>query len=496
MPKPLTRTTRFLVLTALLIATGGFIARTALTWKQRSARRSVVFWLIDTCRADHLSAYGYPRSTSPFLEAMAAHGVVFENCFAQAPWTKPSMASLLTSLPPPTTGVFGLLDRLDASFLTLPEALRAEGYNTAGFSANPIMGRMSNYTQGFRTFREASQVIPGGDIFHQAGGSAAALTRQVTAWLDDAAAQPFFLYIHSVDSHEEYRPAPAYLARFADPEGEPRYRHEWSALESTHPGQLGNRCTQASFDAAGIAAAPFVDYGMRLYDAGILATDDAIGALWRHLETLGLAGKIVFVVTSDHGEEFFEHGGTSHGFSLYDELLHVPLIVWAPGLLPGGRRVRAPVQLLDVYPTLLDLLGIRIPRGLAGRSLVPWLRAEPPAAPAPAIYAAKREDANALLRRYPTGNAYSLIRWPWKYILNLKPPAELRPPRHELYNLEEDPHETRNLVAEQPDMVARDEAEVLDWAKRTERPQSRTARPPDLTEPGLKEQLRALGYLR
>ena len=113
----------------------------------QAEERNVLFYLIDTCRADMLSLYGHERPTTPFLEELASRGVTFERCYSQAPWTKPSLASILTSLPPSATGIVGMFERLDGSYTLLPEVLRESGYYTAGFSANPLMGRLSNYNQ-------------------------------------------------------------------------------------------------------------------------------------------------------------------------------------------------------------------------------------------------------------------------------------------------------------------------------------------------------------
>src|SRR5688572_20029060 len=169
--------------------------------------RSVLFYLIDTCRADHLSANGYERETTPYLEELAARGVRFENCFSQAPWTKPSVAAILTSCYPTVTGMYQLLDQLDNRFVTLPEAVRDAGWYTAGFSANPLMGRLSNYNQGFRRFLDATFVIPNGDCINFASGSAKALNKHVLPWIEQNQEWPFFLYVHSVDPHEEYEPS-------------------------------------------------------------------------------------------------------------------------------------------------------------------------------------------------------------------------------------------------------------------------------------------------
>ncbi len=318
--------------------------------KTVTPRPNILFYLIDTCRADSLSPYGYERETSPFLERLAEEGVTFESCISQAAWTKPSMGAILTSKYPSATGVYTIWERLHNDHVTFPEVLEDGGYYTSGFSANPIMGAMSNYRQGFRRFQEAA-TINGADPIERASGSSILLNEKVFPWLEGNQNYPMFLYVHSVDPHEEYRPAAAYLKAFADPLKEEEYREQRKKLLGVVQSPAGNadlNRTQVHFEQAGIEAGPFIDYSKRLYDANILCNDDQIEALFNKLDGLGLLENLLIIVTADHGEEFFEHGGTSHGFSLYHELLSVPLILWWPARLPGGVRIAEVVQSIDI----------------------------------------------------------------------------------------------------------------------------------------------------
>lgn len=453
-------------------------------------RPNVVFWLVDTLRADRLGTYGYDKPTSPFIDTLAARGLVFERCYAQAPWTKPSMAALLTARYPAATGMFGMLDRLADAVLTMPEVIAAAGYDTAAFSANPIMGRLSHYEQGFQTFHELWPQQEHGE-FHQVVGSAAALLPAVEEWLVRPRTAPFFLYLHTVDPHEEYRPDSEYLNRFADPAGESRYRDDWAALRQAHPDQLTNRSTQADFERAAVSPQPFVNYGSRLYDADILATDRAMSSLFRTLHELGLDDNLLLVITSDHGEEFLEHGGTSHGFSLHDELLHVPFLLWGPGIVPQAR-IATPTRSLDIFPTLLELLGIPIPSGLDGESLLARTRSVG-APPRRQIFAEKRDVGVTPLGDFPTGSAIAVVDWPWKYILNLKPPARLSPPERQLFDLARDSREQLDVGPQYPSVAARLDAQARRW-------HAGFAAAPDAPQPaqGLDnaalERLRQLGY--
>ncbi len=188
--------------------------------------RSVLFYLMDTCRHDRVGFDGYERKTTPFLEWLAERSVVFEACYSQAPWTKPAMASMLSSQYPSTTSVYRVKDRLPAEVLTWPEVMQANGTYTAGFSANIVMGKsLSNFTQGFDHFIE-STVINRAAPRHFASGSAKRLNKHAFAWLDRTDHWPMLLYMHSVDPHEEYEPEPNYLKQFADPERHPQFRKE------------------------------------------------------------------------------------------------------------------------------------------------------------------------------------------------------------------------------------------------------------------------------
>src|SRR5262249_13337447 len=157
--------------------------------------------------------------------------------------------------------------------------------------------------------------------------------------------------------HEEYAPSPEYLKQFADPAFEPEYRRQWKALLDVHANKVANHCTLPEFEKAGVAVQPFIEYGRSLYDADIRANADEIGAMVDALRDKAALDDSIVIVTADHGEEFMEHGGTSHAFMLWNELIHVPLLFIAPGLLPEGLVVKEPVQSIDIYPTLLDLLG-------------------------------------------------------------------------------------------------------------------------------------------
>jgi len=462
--------------------------------------RSVVFYLIDTCRADRMSVNGHTRPTTPFLEKLAARGARFSRCFSQAPWTKPSMSSILTSCYPSVTGMYRLLDQLDSSFVTLPEAFREAGWYTAGFSCNPLMGRLSNYAQGFRRFVEATTIIPNGDPIGFASGSARRMNDHALPWIAAPREWPYFLYLHSVDPHEEYEPAPEYLALFGDPAGEAEYRRQWQALIDAKTVKVANHCTKEHFEAAGVPIEPFVKYGLDLYDADIRANDDEIERVVAALEAKGDFDDTIMVITADHGEEFMEHGGTSHAFTLWNELIHVPLIVIAPGLIPPGVVIDTPVQSLDIYPTLCELAGIAAPEGLQGASLAHLLRGEEH--DGRRVFAENHEVSGGDQYFFSQGNTLSVIEGAWKLILNLKSSYNRPRPRRELYRLDRDFDERDDLAESMPEMADRLEDLVLDWWARN-RARHEGVAVDELSveqlqnvDPETLERLRQLGYIK
>ncbi len=488
-------TPRIALVAAVLIGIGGVAAPTrALSSPQEPSQprpRSVLFYLVDTCRHDRLSYEGYDRKTTPFLEWLAERSVVFEACYSQAPWTKPSMASMLSSQYPSRLDVTKMEQHLPEDILTWPEHLQANGMHTAGFSANIVMGNLlSNFAQGFDHFAE-STLVNRGDPIRFASGSARKLNQHVFTWLDRNDHWPMLLYLHSVDPHEEYEPEPEYLRQFADPARHAQFREEWKKLLGSKPPIPGLYVTQDNFDRTGVDPESFIEHGSNLYDADIRANDDQMKALWDRLQKDGWGEDFIFVFTSDHGEEFFEHGGTSHGYSLYDEMIRVPLMIYAPGLLPGGTRIETPVRSLDIYPTLCELLGLDVPDAVQGESLVPLIRGreEPGGRP---VLSEHREDP--IVRRMGQGSGIlaSLRSGRWKLIVNELSSQLIERPHYELYDLDADPREAHNVAEAHPDVIRRLESEMQAIRQAKEAEAEKTS--PDM-DPDVLEQLRKLGYV-
>lgn len=328
-----------------------------LVYGPRAEPFNIVMIVQDTLRADRLSAYGHTRPTSPHTDALAARGVLFENAFSQATMTRPSAASMMTGLYPTAAGVWGFRDVLSERYLTLAEVLRSQGFATAAFVGNPNAGPYAGVQQGFSV------------LVHRFGGRAREpgerflvqtaediLAERLFEWLAENRDRNFFLYLHLVDPHAAYDAPAPYDAW---------YREAPSAGTPVAP--------DPGLDPKGVSH-PTDEGRRRLYDGEVRYNDEQIGRFLARLEADGLLDDTLVVMTSDHGEflgdrdpELWRHRPPG-----YREVLHVPLILHYPDRLPQGERVSTNVQLIDLFPTLMELAEIeRSQFLLQGESLLP-----------------------------------------------------------------------------------------------------------------------------
>ncbi len=325
----------------------------------------VVLLVIDSLRADFVGAYGFDGSLTPRIDELASRSILFENAYSVAPWTKPSVASLLTSLSPETHGVLDhdgrfddsggarhVVDGLAPEAHTLAEGLAAAGYRTTALVANPWLRKTLGFAQGFD------------DFIRTPPARSAELVDRLGEQLDALdPAQPHFLYIHLMDAHGPYDAPAADFEAASSMAGIGPKRALTAAERSAVPPYL-----RAGSWVAGAAGKDLARW-RAAYAAGVRAADRTVGAILDALEARGLLEHAVLVVTSDHGEELAEHGGWDHGHTLYEEQLRIPLLLRLPGDESGGRRPGAPVSLLDVMPTLLAIAGAPTSSGLLGRDL-------------------------------------------------------------------------------------------------------------------------------
>jgi arylsulfatase A-like enzyme/Tfp pilus assembly protein PilF len=409
----------------------------------RGERWNVLLVTFDTTRADRIGCYGNAEIETPVIDGLAAEGVRFARASSAVPITAPSHSTILTGRYPLAHGVRdnGLFQLGDGQ-LTLAEMLADRGYATAAaIGAYPLIGQFG-FGQGFDLFDDH---VTGGfeDYLGDRGVKqrfffderrAAQVNEAVLPWLAEHAREPFFLWVHYFDPHQPFEPAPPFDQLYAhDP-----------------------------------------------YDGEIAYADSRLGFLLDRLRDLGVMERTLVVMTADHGEGLSEHDEVTHAVLAYESTLHVPLIVRPPaGLAPAGRVVEERVGTVDIVPTVLELLGLEAPEGLQGRSLVPTWRG-----PAGSRSAQRPYYAENLSPRLSHG-------WGELRVLYDPPLKYIHGPRPELFDLEDDPRELRDLSGERPAEARR----LRDALSRFMADHARGVSAIQAVDEEVRERLAALGYL-
>lgn len=450
---------------------------------------SVVLYVVDTLRADRLGVYGNGRGLTPRLDALARESVLFAQAYAAGPWTLPSVASLLTSTWPCEHGVVRYGKKLSPRLPTLAEQLAGVGYTTGAYYNNYWVGGVAGVDRGFQ------QSVQKQDGENSRAGDTA-------GFLNRAGPRPFLLYLHSIEPHHPFNTPEAVIDRVGGvaPEAKAlvralfyRYREirTLDFAEGRPPGTTDTSAEQSRIMAELTLLKPTV---LTLYDAGVNQADTHVGEVVDLLKSRGLWDRTLFIVLSDHGEEFGEHGGWFHDQSVYQELMHVPLLVHLPGGADGGTRVETRVSLVDLVPSVLEALGQPACAHCRGTSFLPLLKkrgANPPPTPdrPPPVNGLRlNEDAWYGPLEAARGNVNVAVRQgPLKGIWN---PV---PGRMELYNLTTDPGEHNDLAATQPGPAGELRDAAVGWLEAC-KASPRGAE--DMTEPDArtKAQLRTLGY--
>jgi arylsulfatase A-like enzyme len=379
-----------------------------------------VIWIsFDSVRADHCSFEGYARDTTPGLDAVAKRGVRFSRCIAQAPYTLPSYASMLTSRYVSELAVQEQRDEKDRSRILgiapgpsesdamLSETLRASGYRTAAFVQSWI-SKPLGFDQGWDLFRHRQESLP-------------EKMPEVLRFVEENRDRKFFVFLYTTDTHYPFLHAHERKYLYG------RYASDFDfTLEAIHQVREGKLRPSAE-DLAN---------AMALYDEGLHWADADLAPLFRLLEETGLAEKTILVFNSDHGEEFDEHGVISHGQTYYDAVVRTPLVIAAPHTPAAGSAVTELVQNLDIAPTLLEMLGVERPPGWSGRSLA-WALAGKPS-PAASSTASPPPAFSEGAWTFWIG---SVLQGERKFIL-------VTPQERMLFDLAKDPGETKNLAME------------------------------------------------
>ncbi len=386
----------------------------------------VILIMVDTLRADHLTSYGYKTDTSPNLSVFSDDAVQFERAFAQASWTRPSTASLLTSLPPSAHKTMYKPDRLPSDVVTAAEAFQDQGYITGGMVTNYNIAPYFNFDQGFDQFKYLTpdyyffahegasklslynlarvireKVAPSNDNPAHYYQDAEVTTDAALGWIERNKDKPFFFFLTYMDPHDPY------FARPLD-------------------GEAYSRAAQTNPDPK--MAKRFIE----LYDGEITYWDEHFGRMMKRLKDMGLYDKSMIIVTSDHGEEFQEHGGGWHGTTLYEEQIQVPLLVKMPGNASGGTGRDDLAALIDVPPTMTGAAKLKTPKTWAGRDL--FGKVDAPGA----VFSEEDHQGNVL--RSLRGDQWKIIE------ANEGNPRGLAPT--EVFDLSADPGEQKNVAAD------------------------------------------------
>jgi arylsulfatase A-like enzyme len=437
---------------------------------QGKAPSLVVLVSVDTLRADSVSFAGHWQITSAFMDELARDGVIFSNAYATSSWTPPSMGSLLTGLYPSCHGVTSgdIRDRgkieqpvLSDIITTLAEVFSRAGYTTIGVPANRHLMADLGFAQGFDHYFEQAAFLP-----------AQKLNSEVRKHLEEAYGSEWrtklketktFLWIHYFDPHDPYFGRRPWIDRFAP---------DFKSKSAEYPNAIVMRELRKKFPR------PDAELGSKirhLYDSEVAYWDHHFGELAREL---GLDDPdVLLAFTSDHGEEMVEHGDIGHSQSLYEELVHVPMVVRWPAGIRGGRIETAQVSILDLFPTLVQLAGLELPEHLQGRSLAPLLRD-----------GRNLENRPVFLQLMPPKPHLLAVRdGDWKLVV---PQDGTGAPQ--LFDLTRDPGEHQNLAAGKPRIVRRLQRQLDRWFENL--PPAPDLETAPLTDQQI-EELRALGYV-
>ncbi|MFO8057340.1 MAG: sulfatase [bacterium] len=435
---------------------------------EKEPETSVFLIIIDTLPAGHVSCYGYERSTTYHLDRLADDGVMFKNAVSASPWTLPSIAGILTGVIPyrhqaglphqlewPRDEEKGM-SRMKPGISSMAETFQQHGFKTAGFFNNPYTHPDFGMNKGFDTY----DYVGGDELEIREAGE---VIRDAALWLKRNPEGPYFMVLHFFDPHLAYDPPPSYAAPYiADYDG---------PLSLPYNPELG----KVRAGEAGLSAAD-KEFIRGAYDGEVVATDKQLGLFIDHLKKKGLYDNSFVIVTSDHGEEFWEHGGFEHGHSLHREVIQVPLVMKLPGGKFSGKTVEEYVSLLDIFPTLAEYFRWRPPMGLEGVSLYPkggklWV---PPhqVVSMNMLYGEERQCI------YNEG---------YKMIVN-RDTGRVR-----VYNLEEDPEETANVFGEQelPEGLQNQVEKIADDLYKVLHSDKPTPAEPD---PETVRKLKSLGY--
>ena len=446
---------------------------------------NIVILLIDALRADRLGVYGYSKPTSPNIDALAAESVIFEQCNAPAPWTLPSVVSMFTSTFPCEHGVVVDGQKIQETFDPLAVRLKKAGYRTCAFSISAYAGSMSSLDRGY-------------DNYYKGRGDGTVLEQ----WLENVPSKPFYVYIHNGEPHNPYA-APKKLVQLFGSEASEfqsmfhklSFKYRSLTREDYAAGRpLGTTDNTIMQQQIMKSLNKMKDQIDIMYDAAVREADERAGSIIETLKRRGLWDKTLFILTADHGEELGDHGGWQHDQSVYEELIHIPLIVHFPKGQYSGTRVNDVVSLVDLVPTIFGYFGgTDLVTNFSGTNLMPFIKGVSSRNPKDFVITAMRINRKKYYRPYKEkrGDTNIVVRQnSWKGIWN----DEIG--TIELYNLAEDHSEKVDISKDQIRLAGkmRDYARTWFSAHQEGKIEMGTGGLKEIDEDSLKI-LRSLGYV-
>ena len=508
----------------VILCFGAAFLLTNCSGKRDASGMNVVLVSIDTLRPDHLSCYGYERKTTPTIDRLAEEGALFECAVSSTTWTLPAHAALFTSLPDAVHSVLTTSCRLDPQRITIQEIMKENGYATAGFYSCPFLDPIFGLDQGFDlyegcmstssvykdqeflelgkklrelrdtpgSFKDPSirarvaelrnrmqEIYEKGEFQARTEVTGDRVSDKAVRWLTEHSREKFFLFLHYFDPHYDFVPP------------EPWDRQFDSGYKGSYDGKdfMKNDAVSAAMDKRDL------DHIIALYDGEIAYTDFQLKRVIETIEDLGLNENTLIIVTSDHGEEFFEHGMKGHRSNLFDTTLRIPLIVHLPGVVPAGKKIRSQVRIIDIFPTILDYAGVKEMGEALGESLRKLVEGSVQDAGLPALLEILVEPKNLYQKGLRTDQ--------WKLIIE----GDLleRNQAVQFYDLKKDPGEQLTLrmdvgsgIAENEDlskaasMMKQLSAEAMSIEKNL--PKSEGSDPMEIPEE-IRNRLLSLGYI-
>mgnify|MGYP000748955480 CR=1 FL=1 len=460
---------------------------------------------VDTLRADHLSCYGYPTNTSPHIDQLASENVLFDQAYATAGWTPPSHASMFTGLYPSEHGVVNN-NQLVESIPTIAQILYDDGYHTGGFVNNSQVGQLVGFDRGHETFIEVWKGHQSNNVFEKAVRYLNRQTHKLTGKYDKGAKQtnrlalrwldryskgkkPFYLFLHYIEPHNPLNPHREHWNKQATSCF--RSGINWKKIQKMAENPLRfytDECTLNREET---------DYLISLYDGEIFYVDQIIGEVINYLKMNKLYENTMIIITSDHGEHFGEKGNFSHVSSLYQPIIHIPLVVKFPYLLGENKKISRKVQLVDILPTILDTAGVQIPSQchISGVNLREAINNATPfrnhiiaewegRIPFFILNELGCDESDERVSRF-NHKIYTIIGDSHKFIMSED--------KEELYDIVSDPLEANDLIQEDPDTAKRLKINLLTWL---DKKNSREIHhKPSIVDEEIIRNLKSLGYV-